>query len=193
MSQAVASLGRMAIRTRLSIEEFLRGDWPPGAQLIDGEVIVNDPTRMHQRICKRILYAIETWVRSGSGRGEVGYGGNWTVAPGQVFKPDVWWVPHDRSLDMDAARDDVPPVLVVEVRSPGTWRFDLGRKRDVYEQAGVQELWLVDTPASTVLVFRRSSRQSSGFDEDAEFGPGGTLRSSLLEGFELAVDDLFGD
>lgn len=183
----------MAIQTRLSIEEFLRGDWPPGAQLIDGEVIVNDPTLKHQEIAKRIIFALELWIRAGSDRGRVGFGGNWTVAPGQVFKPDVWWVPHDRALDMDAARDDVPPALVVEVRSPGTWRFDLGRKCTVYEEVGGQELWLVDTPASTVLVFRRSGPESAEFDADAEFGPGATLTSPLLEGFELGVDELFGD
>ena len=183
----------MAVRTRLSIEEFLRGEWPPGAQLIDGEVIVNDPTRLHQRICKRIIVGLELWIRAEPGRGEVGFGGNWTVAPGQVFKPDAWWVPPDRELDMDAARDDVPPALVVEVRSPGTWRFDVGRKRDVYERAGVTELWLVDTPAKTVIVFRRSTPRSPQFDQDAEFGLGATLVSPMLDGFELPVDELFGD
>jgi Uma2 family endonuclease len=83
--------------------------------------------------------------------------------------------------------------LVVEVRSPGTWRFDVGRKRDVYEQVGVRELWLVDTPASTVLVFRRTTPESVGFDDDAELGPGETLASPLLSGFRLPVDELFGD
>jgi Uma2 family endonuclease len=183
----------VAIQTRLSIEEFLRGDWPPGAQLIDGEVIVNDPTLRHQRTCMRILYALETWVRAGGGNGLVGYGGNWTVALAQVYKPDAWWEPDEIRLDLDARRHDIPPALVVEVRSPGTWRFDVGRKRDVYEQVGVQELWLVDTPASTVIVYRRSTPESSGFDDDAEFGPGTTLVSPVLEGFELAVDELFGD
>ena len=182
----------MAIQTRLSIEEFLRRDWPPGAQLIDGEVIVNDPTRMHQEIAKRIFVALELWIRAGPGRGLVGFGGNWTVAPGQVFKPDTWWVPAGRPIDLYAGRDDVPPTLVVEVRSPGTWRFDVGRKRAVYEEVGVQELWLVDTPAQTVIVFRRSSAESAGFDVDAEFGPGEMLASPLLEGFGLPVDELFG-
>jgi len=181
----------VATRTRLSIEDFLRGDWPPGAQLVDGEVIVNDPTLQHQRICKRILVAIDVWSRQGDGRGEVGYGGNWTVAPGQVFKPDVWWVPGDRSLDFDAAHTDAPPALVVEVRSPGTWRYDVGRKKQVYESVGVRELWLVDTPVSTVLVFRRGSPESVGFDDDAEIGPGDTLASPLLTGFSVEVDELF--
>ena len=183
----------MAIRTRLSIEEFLRGDWPPGAQLIDGEVIVNDPTLMHQEIAKRIVFALEVWIRAGVDRGRVGFGGNWTVAPGHVFKPDVWWTTSEMPIDLSAARQDLPPALVVEVRSPGTWRFDVGRKRDVYEQVGVRELWLVDTPASTVIVYRRSSPDSPGFDQDAEFTADDVVASPLLQGFELAVDDLFGD
>ncbi len=61
------------------------------------------------------------------------------------------------------------------------------------QAVGVQELWLVDTPASTVLVFRRTTAESPGFDVDAEFGPGTTLTSPRLEGFELAIDGLFGD
>ncbi len=182
----------MALRTRLSIEEFLRGNWPPGAQLVDGEVILNDPTLQHQRICKRLLYAIEHWSRRADERGEVGYGGNWTVAPGQVYKPDVWWVPVDRTLDPVAPRHDLPPSLVVEVRSPGTWRYDVGRKKSVYEAVGVRELWLVDTPVSTVLVFRRSGPTSAGFDDDAELGADDSLTSPLLPGFALPVDELFG-
>jgi Uma2 family endonuclease len=182
----------VALRSRLSIEEFLDGDWPPGAQLVDGEVIVNDPTLQHQRICKRILVAIELWTRGGDGRGGVGYGGNWTVAPGQVYKPDVWWVPGDRTLDEIAPRHDLPPALVVEVRSPGTWRFDVGRKKQVYESTGVRELWLVDTPVSAVSVFRRSSPASAGFDDDGELGPGDALASPLLPGFGLEIDELLG-
>jgi len=181
----------VALRTRLSIEEFLRGDWPPGAQLIDGEVIVNDPTLRHQRACTRLIVALDSWTRTDIGHGEVGFGGNWTVAPGQVYKPDVWWVPGDRQLDLDAGRHDVPPALVVEVRSPGTWRFDVGRKKEVYEAVSVRELWLVDTPVSTVLVFRHGSRESVGFDDDAEAGPGATLASPLLPRFALEIDDLF--
>ena len=103
MSQAGDSLGLMAIQTRLSIEEFLRGDWPPGAQLVDGEVIVNDPTLRHQRTCKRIIVALDNWSRAAGGRGEVGFGGNWSVAPGQVYKPDAWWVPAERRLDLRSA------------------------------------------------------------------------------------------
>ena len=154
---------------------------------------MNDPTLWHQRTCKRIIVALDNWSRAAGGRGEVGFGGNWSVAPGQVYKPDAWWVPAERRLDLRSSREDDPPALAVEVRSPGTWRFDVGRKRQVYSEVGVRELWLVDMPASTVLVFRRSRAEGVGFDDDAEFGPGEILSSPLLEGFELPIDGLFED
>lgn len=179
----------MTITTGISVEEFLDGDYPPGSWLVDGEVIMNDPTFRHQEICLRILVAVRAWCQAGAGRGVVGYGGNWVLGPGQVYKPDVWWATEDHRPD--GARSDVRPDIAAEVRSPGTWRLDIGRKRAVYEAAGVPELWLVDQPASTVIVLGRSSQGSPTFDVDAEYGPGTTLTTPLLDRFALAVDDLF--
>jgi Uma2 family endonuclease len=87
---------------------------------------------------------------------------------------------------------DGPPDLAVAVRSPSTWRLDVGTKKRVYEERGLTELWLVDTEADVVLVFRRSSADAPVFDVALEFTRGETLTSPLLEGFALAVDDLFG-
>jgi Uma2 family endonuclease len=39
--------------------------------------------------------------------------------------------------------------MVVEVRSPTTWRYDIGRKRELDERHGVRELWLADTAGRT--------------------------------------------
>ena len=35
------------------------------------------------------------------------------------------------------------PDLVIEVLSPGTAKYDRGRKKDVYEKCGVKEYWIV--------------------------------------------------
>jgi Uma2 family endonuclease len=75
---------------------------------------------------------------------------------------------HDHyGLDVVVARADAPlddrgylaepPLLCVEIRSPSTWRYDIGRKKSVYEAEGVAEVWLVDDVAEVVLVFRRST------------------------------------
>ncbi|MGI8750209.1 MAG: Uma2 family endonuclease [Thermoleophilaceae bacterium] len=83
------------------------------------------------------------------------------------------------------------PDLAVEVRSPSTWRFDVGVKRTAYEQHGLPELWLVDTAAGAVMVFRRSAPGARGFDVALEVAGGQRLESPLLLGFSIAAGELF--
>ena len=84
-----------------------------------------------------------------------------------------------------------PPDLAIEVRSPSTWRFDVGVKKARYEAAGLPELWLVDHVADSVLVYRRSAPAAQEFDVALEVGRGEALTSPQLPGFELELDALF--
>ena len=82
------------------------------------------------------------------------------------------------------------PDLAVEVRSRSIWRYDVGAKFALYERAALPELWLVDTEANTVLVFRRSSSAASSFDLSLEVGAGGTLTSPLPPEVALEIAEL---
>jgi Uma2 family endonuclease len=64
-------------------------------------------------------------------------------------------------------------------------------KMSAYELAGLRELWLVDTAASDVLVFRRSEAGAPGFDVALELERDETLTSPQLDGFALPLVDLF--
>jgi Uma2 family endonuclease len=52
-----------------------------------------------------------------------------------------------------------PPVLAIEVASPRTRLYDLGRKKEVYERFGVRSYWIVDPdgerPSLTAFELRR--------------------------------------
>lgn len=181
----------MSITARLTVEEYLVRDFPPYAQLIDGEVVMNQPTARHQRIAFRIAHLIQNWIEAGDGRGEAGMGSDWTVGDRDVFVPDAWWVPDEHRLPRDAVRGYSYPDLVVEVRSRSTWRYDTGIKRTRYEEGGVRELWLIDTEADTVIIDRRSAAHASTFDVRLELGRGETLTSPLLPGCAIPLDDLF--
>jgi Uma2 family endonuclease len=168
----------------VTTDEFLAGPERPGVLLIDGEVFLNDATRLHQRLCSRIYEALFLWTRAPGGVGLLGWGGNWVLNDNTVVKPDVWWMPGGPGR---GARYDGTPHLAIEVLSPGTRHLDLGRKGDRYREAGLPELWLVD-PRNAMVVARRFA-----VGDDAEFAEGDSVTSPLLSGFSLPIDELFAD
>ena len=109
-----------------------------------------------------------------------------------VYAPDVLWVADDERVEPDELFAGVPDIAV-EVRSPSTWHYDIGVKKSRYEQHGLPELWLVDTSASVVMVFRRSSPASPEFDVEVELAVDQVLTSPQLPGFALALVRIFGD
>jgi Uma2 family endonuclease len=178
--------------TRLTAEEYFA--LPPTehrTQLIDGEIVVTEATLRHQRITLELVHRLTIWLREHPGQGEAGIPVNVHLDDSNVFAPDVWWVPEALRPARDAKRIVGPPALAVEVRSPSTWRYDIGTKRATYERLGLSELWLVDTEANSVLAYRRSTARAKGFDVALELDAGEVLTTPLIPGFSLVLADLF--
>ena len=80
------------------------------------------------------------------------------------------------------------PDLLVEIRSPSTARQDWTVKRDLYGRNGVKEYWLVDPEAATIaiLLLEDGELKVSGV-----YGENDTVTASALEGFSVALGDIF--
>jgi Uma2 family endonuclease len=181
----------MATPKRMTAAEYIA--LPPGErwrELIDGVVVVNEPRVDHGLVFMALSFALQSWVRGGPGRGYVLPPVDVDIDEHNVFAPDLSWVSHLRS-----ARERLPkiPDLCVEIRSPTTWRFDVGPKLLHYQGAGLPELWLVDTIAGSVIVLRRSRPAGPDFDVALELRGDEQLTSPQLPGFALRVGDLFSD
>jgi len=182
------SLAAEVIATGVTADEYLaRDDWPRWSQLIDGEVVVNAPLLPHQIVLGKLYARLFAWCEAEPGRGFVGLSTDLPLGPRDVYAPDLWWIGEQRRPVPGQLRLVGLPDLVVEVRSPSTWRYDKGRKRQRYEAGGVPELWLVDTVARSVLAYRRSAPGQPAFDEPVAIPEAGTLTSPLLPGFSLGV------
>ena len=183
-----------ATATRMPAEEYfavtVEGDHK---QLVDGAIVVAEPMPIHSVLQGRLYVALALWVDAGEGRGLVLLPTDVVLDEFNVYGPDLIWIAErHRPSDLRERLARVPE-LCVEIRSPGTWRYDVGAKKSRYEAGGLPELWLVDDVAETVLVFRRSAPDVTTFDVALELGRGEALTSPQLPGFELALDELFRD
>ena len=181
----------MQVAQRITAEEYMAN--PPDArwsELIDGEIVVNEPGLPHAYPHTRLLTELVTWTRAAPRRGVAFVPIDVGLDEHNVYAPDIVWYPHDQVPDIDAEAPHPLPALAVEIRSPSTWRYDLGTKKRVYEREGLRELWLVDTAADMVLAYRRSTPAAATFDVSEELTQ--TLASPLLPGFTVVLGELFG-
>jgi Uma2 family endonuclease len=187
----------VAVAERMTAEQYLAlepsDSDPPRSELIDGEVVVNAPRWRHQKVTGELFGALREWARAQAGRGQAILAVDVQLDKRNVFEPDILWYAQDRVPADDTEPPSPLPDLAVEVRSPSTWRYDIGAKKSGYERHGLPELWLVDTAADEVLAFRRSAPGAPSFDTALELARGDTLKSPLLPGFALRVDELFAE
>lgn len=185
-------MSSMQVAQRMTADEYLAldSDWPR-TWLVDGEVIVNQPALKHQVLHGRLFHALAAWVQDADGRGLTVLPLDVLLDDRNVYAPDLLWYRADHAPAITSKAPYPVPDLAVEIRSPSTWRYDIGTKKSVYEREGLPELWLVDGDASVVLVFRRSVPSAPSFDVALEFDRSATLTSPLLPGFTLGAGALF--
>ena len=122
-------------------------------ELFDGELVVTPAPRLrHQEVLSELQFLLSAYTRT-SGIGKLLTSpADLPLRGGQVAQPDLFVLPH-----VNFAQDwsDAPvPILVVEVASPSTARYDRGLKRWSYQKAGVPEYWIVDPEARLVERWR---------------------------------------
>lgn len=83
----------------------------------------------------------------------------------------------------------IVPDLVVEIVSRTTAARDAKEKRDIYEKNGVLEYWLVYPQSKHVSVMHMVN---GAFSKPLRIASG-SVRSTVLPGFELALATIFAD
>jgi Uma2 family endonuclease len=157
-------------------------------ELWDGELVMSPaPSFFHQEIVDRFHDRLKTWVRQ-HGLGKTGIAPlDMMLTARRSVQPDVIFIARQR-LDIIKERVMGAADLVAEVISPESRRRDRFDKRDLYEQHGVREYWLIDPEGRTVEVLHL---KAGAYELAGRWHPGERALSRLLKGFAVSVSDLF--
>jgi Uma2 family endonuclease len=156
-------------------------------ELWEGEIVMSPaPSFFHQKVVLRFYRQLFDWVTPRNLGEVIAAPIEMVLSEHRVTQPDVAYIAQTR-LGLIKRALMGPADLVAEVVSLGSRHRDRLEKRDLYEQHGVQEYWIIDPEAATadVLFLERGSYQLA-----MRCGPGQVAASRLLPGFTIALDPL---
>jgi len=105
-----------------------------------------------------------------------------------VVQPDIVVVCDASKLDERGCMG--APDLVIEILSPYTAAKDMKIKRDLYEQHGVREYWLVHPTDKTFMIY--CLRQDKQYAKAEIYASQDIVESTVIEGLKIELTDLFG-
>jgi Uma2 family endonuclease len=163
-------------------------------ETVHGELLVtrSAPRPLHQRIVMRLSHRTATYLQ------------RWPV--GEVFaspsdiswglddvlvQPDVFVIPMDvaRTLGADSLWDVVRHLLLVaEVLSPSTKRFDRFPKRRLYQERTVPLYWIIDADERSVDVWTPGDTFPRVERERLVWHPEGAREPLVIELAELFAE-----
>jgi len=165
---------------------------PEGApyQLIEGELVMTpSPTTFHQIISGNINERIRVFVKEKSA-GLVLYAPiDIYLDDDNVFQPDIVFISKQRQKFIKDDGIHGAPDIVVEILSPSTAYYDIKKKYRIYEKFGVKEYWIVDPDMKSVELY--SLTEQGKFLLSANLSEQGIIKSAILNGFEVTLEDIF--
>ena len=179
----------MKLKERKTVKDYEA--LPEGApyQLIEGELVMSPaPNFQHQRILKRLFLKFYEKVEK-AGSGEVVFSPvDVYLDEENVFQPDLVVLLKDSLGKITERGVEGAPDVVVEALFPSTAYYDLRKKKEVYEKAGVKEYWIVDPEMEELEVY---TNEGGSFRIFSKAKKEGKVKSSLIKGLEIELKDLF--
>jgi Uma2 family endonuclease len=175
---------------KLTYEEFRQlPDDGKRYELIEGRVHLSPaPSTRHQFVSRNLHLSLGPFV-------EKNHLGEVIAAPVDVclsgdtaVQPDLVFISSERLEMIQENFIAGAPDFVVEILSPSTAAHDRATKLNLYAEAGVPWVWLMDPLARMVEILKL---QGNKYLVHSIFAGKQTLTSSLFPGWEMALDELF--
>jgi len=176
-------------KKKYTYEDYVK--LPEGApyQLIGGELIMTPaPTPYHQIVSRKIMSLLIQYVEKNN-LGEILYSPiDVYFSEEDVFQPDIIFISKERLNIIGETKIEGAPDLIIEILSPSTAYYDLGRKYKIYEKSGVREYWIVHPERKSIEIYQNQEGQFKLIQMAKEKD---TVNSSLFKDFELNLEKIF--
>ena len=192
MNEAVQISPTASAPFRFTVDQFLalcdQGifDGYAKSELIDGEIVVmNAQHSRHARVKSRLAIRLGNALEKLGSPFEPQVEASVRMGDGSLPEPDIVLTSY--------RGEGVVPVetvaLLVEV-SDSTLATDLGRKADLYADAGVREYWVVDLNEDRVLCHANPREDGSGYDGQLDVLFGTPLYAATVDGLTVETVSL---
>ncbi|MFN3998455.1 Uma2 family endonuclease [Algoriphagus sp.] len=177
-----------------SYADYLKWDFEEIVELIKGKIFVKPPSpgRRHQEIRGNLMFAIFNFLTK---KPYQVYAAPFDVRFSEksedyqvfsVVQPDISVIFDPEKLDDWGCFGS--PDLIVEIFSEGSIQMDLKDKYDLYQEFGVREYWIVSPLGNYLQV---NTLVDGKYQPSKLFTSGDKIKSSVISGFELDLEEVF--
>lgn len=143
-------------------------------ELVAGTLLVSpSPRPRHQDVVRLLVEHLAPYVRHQSVGRLFFSPSDLELRPGELFQPDVFVVPPTPGGPPREWSGYDRPILVIEVASPSTARYDRAVKRVAFQEVGIPEYWIVDPDARLVERWRPGDDRPEVLLDQLEWAPPG--------------------
>ena len=189
MDTQTAELSTKSTPDRYTYKDYLLIDDDKRYEILRGGLImVPAPFTIHQRLLRNIEDILWNFVKEKK-LGEV------LVAPTDVVlsedivvQPDILFISKEGLDIIKEAAIMGSPDLIVEIISPSSASYDTVEKRDIYEEYGVKEYWLVFPQEKAIEVL---TLEDGVYRELCKGRKTGIVMSKIIAGLEVDLKEVF--
>ena len=160
------------------------------AEFINGEIIVHSPVMKRHNEANGLLYKlVDTFVRMKK-LGFVGFEKIMSTFTRNDYEPDLVFFKKERADNFKEDQTLFPvPDFIVEVLSKSTSKNDRGTKFDDYETHQVKEYWIIDPKNEVIEQYVLEDNRYELVLKSSN----GSIKSSVIEGFEIPIRAVFDE
>lgn len=157
------------------------------ADLFDGVLIIHSPaSTRHETIFVFLLSIMNMYVEHKQLGKVLGSRETMHLGYRRMFEPDILFVKKERLELLKEKKLEGAADLVVEILSTWTRDYDLREKREVYKEAGIEEIWFIDEEEQKIIVDRK---HEGCYTTDTITS--GKVKSEVIKGFFVQAEWLW--